>query len=145
MNDSPIQLAPDRLAQVADRAAHVLSEVARVFVGGEDVPRLLLTSLLRSMSPFQVTLTLPADVEALRVNGLLVVLPSVTSMSPEFVVASSVVTFVIVSGAPETPMPLPALSRTAVPPPLITPPALVRICPEPAVPLELIPATMLPT
>jgi len=46
MNDAPIQLAPDRLAQVAERAAQVLREVARVFVGGEDVPRLLLTSLL---------------------------------------------------------------------------------------------------
>jgi MoxR-like ATPase len=45
MNDLG-QLAPDRLAQVAERAGHVLREVARVFVGPEDVSRLLLVSLL---------------------------------------------------------------------------------------------------
>jgi MoxR-like ATPase len=40
------ELAPDRLALVTQRTAQVLHEVSRVFVGAEDVPRLLLVSLL---------------------------------------------------------------------------------------------------
>jgi MoxR-like ATPase len=46
MNDHSEALAPDRLAQVASRAALVLREVARVFVGPEDLARSLLVSLL---------------------------------------------------------------------------------------------------
>jgi MoxR-like ATPase len=45
MNDPSAELAPDRLAQVADRASELLREVARVFVGPEDLSRLLLVSL----------------------------------------------------------------------------------------------------
>jgi len=40
------ELPPERLALLADRAASVLHEVGRAFVGSEDVPRLLLVSLL---------------------------------------------------------------------------------------------------
>jgi MoxR-like ATPase len=46
MNDHSADLAPDRLAQVAERASQLLREVARVFVGPEDLSRLLLVSLL---------------------------------------------------------------------------------------------------
>jgi MoxR-like ATPase len=40
------ELGPDRLAQAADRAAAVLREVGRAFIGPEETPRLLLVSLL---------------------------------------------------------------------------------------------------
>jgi MoxR-like ATPase len=40
------ELGPDRLAQVADRAALVLGQVGRAFIGSEETPRLLLVSLL---------------------------------------------------------------------------------------------------
>jgi MoxR-like ATPase len=40
------ELAADRLAQISDRAALVLREVSRAFIGPSDTPRLLLVSLL---------------------------------------------------------------------------------------------------
>jgi MoxR-like ATPase len=46
MGDDSHALAPDRLAQVAERAAGVLEQVRRVFVGSDDVPQLLLVALL---------------------------------------------------------------------------------------------------
>jgi MoxR-like ATPase len=46
MHGHAIELGPDRLAQVADRASLVLREVGRVFIGPEETPRLLLVALL---------------------------------------------------------------------------------------------------
>jgi MoxR-like ATPase len=40
------EIGADRLAQVADRAALVLREVGRAFIGPEETPRMLLVSLL---------------------------------------------------------------------------------------------------
>ncbi len=46
MNDHAAELAPDQLAQVAERAAAVMHEVGRLFVGPDELSRLLLVSLL---------------------------------------------------------------------------------------------------
>jgi MoxR-like ATPase len=46
MNDHTADLAPERLAQVAELSARLLNEVARQFVGPDEIARLLLVSLL---------------------------------------------------------------------------------------------------
>jgi MoxR-like ATPase len=46
MNEHPADLAPERLAQAAELSSRVLREVARQFVGPEQISRLLLVSLL---------------------------------------------------------------------------------------------------
>jgi MoxR-like ATPase len=46
MNDHSADLAPDRLAHVAELSAQLQREVARQFVGPEEIVRLLLVSLL---------------------------------------------------------------------------------------------------
>ena len=130
----PIPLAAVRTSVLADTVELYSSTMAppiasRVTVPGAEMlsrttPAVLLISLLRSMSPFQVTLMFPADVEALRVNVLPEAVPLVTSMSPVFVVAFSVATFAILTGVPETPMPLPALRKTVPSSPLIVPDAV---------------------
>jgi MoxR-like ATPase len=45
MSTLSYELTPDRLAQVADRSAQVAREIARAFVGPEEVARLLLVAL----------------------------------------------------------------------------------------------------
>jgi MoxR-like ATPase len=46
MHGTAPELAPDRLALVAERSSAVTREVSRAFVGNEDIPRLLLVALL---------------------------------------------------------------------------------------------------
>ena len=84
----PIPLVAVRTSVFADTVEPYSSTMApptasRVTVPGAEMlskttPVVLLVSLLRSMSPFQVTSMSPADVEALRVNVLPVAVPLVT-------------------------------------------------------------------
>jgi MoxR-like ATPase len=46
MHGQVTELAPDRLAQVAERAGRLLHEVSRVFIGPDEIPRQLLVALL---------------------------------------------------------------------------------------------------